>query len=223
MTTLSRHHRGTYDAILRHPAPHNLHWRDVRSMLDALAQTTEEPNGNVRVTRNGQTIILHPESDKDVGSPEQLKALRTFLETSNDPAPSPETDGVNLVVVIDHREARVYRADLRGTDPHRIKPHDPDGEGRHLHHVENDATGQRRPEIRSFYDAVAKSLHGADTIVLLGGGTGASSAMEHLHEHLKAHNKDLAARVIGAATVDETHMTEDQLLARAREFEANRA
>lgn len=220
MTTLSHHHRATYDAILAHPAPHNLHWRDVRSMLDALAQTNEEPNGNTRVTRNGHTLILHPDSHKDVGSPEQLKSLRTFLESSNEGAAPSESRGAHLLVVIDHREARVYQTERRGTAPQSIKPYDPNGDGRHLHYVQNDSNGQRRPELRSFYDAVAKSLQGAESILLFGGGTGSASAMDHLLEHLKAHNKDLAARVIGSVAIDEHHMTEDQLLAKARDFES---
>lgn len=223
MTSLSRHHRQTYEAVLSHPAPHNLQWRDVRSMLGAVAQTIDGTDGTVRVIRNGHTMVLHPGGRKDFGSPGQLGALRAFLESSEAADAPAKPAGVNLLVVIDHRVARVYRTDQRGTDPVRITPDDPHGEGRHLHHVENDATGQRRPELRSFYDTVAKALQGADTLVLLGGGTGASSAMRHLHEHLIAHHKDLAARVIGVAAVDETHMTEHELLATARGFEAGRS
>ena len=73
--SLSHAHQKTYDAILRHPAAHNLQWRDVRSMLGAFAEVVDEPNGTASVTRNGQTFVLHPERHKDVGTEEQLKEL----------------------------------------------------------------------------------------------------------------------------------------------------
>ena len=42
--------------------------------------------------------------------------------------------------------------------------------------------------------------------------------MEQLHAELKHHHRDLARRVVGSVVVNETHLTENQLLARAREF-----
>jgi arginine repressor len=120
--------------------------------------------------------------------------------------------------VIDHREARIYRAELKGSVPERITPFDPHGFGRYLHSVTDDSNGQRKPERKSFYDAVAKSLQGAAQILLFGTGTGASSAMEQLLDELKHHHADVAARIVGSVAVDEHHLTEGQLLARAREF-----
>lgn len=51
-----------------------------------------------------------------------------------------------------------------------------------------------------------------------GTGTGASSAMEQLIGHLKHHHADVAKCIVGSVAVDEHHLTEGQLLARAREF-----
>ena len=42
--------------------------------------------------------------------------------------------------------------------------------------------------------------------------------MDYLLEYLKKHHADIAGRVVGAIVVNEQHMTEDQLLAQAREF-----
>jgi hypothetical protein len=126
--------------------------------------------------------------------------------------------------VIDHRLARVYRTELHGAVPQRIVPYDASGAGRHLHHVEEgDATGQRKPELKTFYTAVAKTLENADQILLFGSGTGASSAMEQLLAELERHHKAVRGRVIGSFVVDEHHLTEDQLLARAREIYASAA
>lgn len=217
-TGLSHAHQGTYDAILRHPAAHNLQWRDVRSMLGALGEVVEKSDGSIRATRNGQTLLMHPDGNKDVGTPEELKELRSFLERSGGGLTPPVVCGVNLLVVVDHRQARIFMTEPGGRVPERIVPYDPDGAGRHLHFVENDSSGQRRPEQRGYYVAIAKALQGADAILIFGGGTGASSAMDQLMSELRLHHKGLAAKVVGSMVVDEHHQSQDQLLAKAREY-----
>jgi pimeloyl-ACP methyl ester carboxylesterase len=146
--------------------------------------------------------------------------IRHFLERSGAPSLAAVPDGIDLLVVIDHREARVFKADLHGSMPQRITPYDPHGSRRHLRYVEDDTSGQRKPELKAFYDAVARTLEGAERILLLGSSTGASSAMEHLNAELKLHHPELARRVVGVVVVDAGHMTDDQLLARAREVYA---
>jgi hypothetical protein len=44
--------------------------------------------------------------------------------------------------------------------------------------------------------------------------------MDRLLAELRRHHADLARRVVGSIVVDETHLTEDQLLAASREFYA---
>jgi hypothetical protein len=139
-------------------------------------------------------------------------------QSSGSHQPQLEPEGVHLLVVIDHREARIYKTELKGSVPERITPFDPHGFGRYLHSVTDDSNGQRKPERKSFYEAVAKSLKGADQIVLFGTATGASSAMEQLIAHLKHHHADVAKRIVSSVAVDEHHLTEGQVLARAREF-----
>ena len=215
-------HQTAYDAVFQHPIARNLQWRDVKAMLSALAEVTEEHSGNVKFTRNGQSLTVHPPQRKDFSDIHELMGVRHFLERSNTPSGSVVADGRHLLVVIDHREARIYRAELHGTVPERVAPFDPNGSYRHLRNVEEDANGQRKPEPKAFYDAVAKTLAGAKEILMFGGGTGSSSAMDHLVAELQQHHPELAKRVIGTVIVNEQHMTEDQLLAQARAFYAGR-
>ena len=126
----------------------------------------------------------------------------------------------HLLVVIDHREAHIYRTEVHGAVPVRIAPYDPHGHGRHLHSAHEWTDGKRPPERKSFYEAVAKTLRGAEQVLLFGSGSGRSSAMEQLLADLKDHHPDVAAKVIGSVVVDAHHTTENQLLARAREFYA---
>ncbi len=217
---LSGVHQSTYEAVFQHPIARNLQWRDVRSMLSAMADVTEEHNDNVKFTRNGQTLIVHPPRRKDFSDVQELMNIRHFLERSAAPSPTGAAEGINLLVVIDHREARIFKTELHGAVPQRLSAYDPHGSNRYLHNVDADANGQRKPELKTFYEAVAKTLTGAQKILILGSATGSSSAMDHLVADLKQNHPDLAKRVVGTVVVNEQHMTEDQLLAEARAFYA---
>jgi hypothetical protein len=219
-THLSGAHQKTYHHIFQHPIPQNLQWKDVWAMLNSMKDATvvEDDKGNLKVARNGQTLVLHRPRGKDLADKKELMQVRHFLERSGTLIPVPPAAGTHLLVVIDHREARLYSAELHGTIPQRISPYDPFGFGRDLHYNQDDSNGQRKPELKSFYEAVAKTLRGAQQILMFGTGTGASSAMEQLLLDLKKNHTDIAKRIIGSVAVDEHHLTEDQLLAKAREM-----
>ena len=215
-------HQSTYDAVFQHPISRNLQWRDVRSMLSACSDTTDEHSGNVKFTRNGQTLTVHPPLRKEFSDVHELMQIRHFLEKSNTPLKAAVGEGTQLLVVIDHREARIYKTDLHGTVPQRVTLLDPDGSHRYLHNVQDDSNGQRKPEPKAFYDGVVKSLKGADSILIFGSSTGASSAMIHLTAELTERHPQIASRVIGTVVVDDHHMTENQILEKARKFYATR-
>jgi hypothetical protein len=217
---MSGTHQATYKALFQHPAARNLQWHDVRSMLNSIADVEEEHNGNLRFTRHGETLTVHPPKHKDLSDIEELMKIRHFLERSAVPDLATVAEGTHLLVVIDHREARIYQTELHGSVPERIMPYDPDGLHRHLHYVADENNGQRQPELKAFYEAVAQTLKGAEKVLIFGSSTGASSAMENLLVDLKDHHPDLAQKVIGTVIVNEQHMTEDQLLAQARSFYA---
>jgi hypothetical protein len=200
--------------------PQNLRWREVVSMLGAMADTAavEDDRGHVRVTRNGRTLHMHRPRGKDFSGAKELMQVRHFLARSETPAAPPAKAGTHLLVVIDHREARIFSTELHGSVPQRITPYDPFGFGRALHYKQDDSNGQRKPERKSFYEAVARTLEGAKQILVFGTGTGASSAMEQLLAALERDHKELVLRVVGTSTVDEHHLTDDQLLAKAREL-----
>ncbi len=126
----------------------------------------------------------------------------------------------HLLVVIDHREATIYHTEIHDSVPVRIVPFDPHGYGKHLHSAHEWTDGKRLPERKSFYEAVAKTLSGAEQVLLFGSGTGRSSAMEMLVSDLKAHHADVAKKIVGSVVIDAHHETEGQLLAKARDFYA---
>jgi hypothetical protein len=215
---LSGSQQHTYETIFRHPVAHNLEWHDVLSMLGVLGEVVEEHNAKLKVTRGGQTLVLTVPRGKDVASIDELMKIRHFLEQTKPGQDQPAASAAHLLVVVDHREARVYKTDLRDSEPIRIVAEDPHGFDRELRNDQSDADGKRRPERKSFYKAIAKALRGADTILLFGEGTGESSAMHHLLKELMHSHGDLAKRVVGSLAIDEKHLTEGELLAKAREY-----
>ncbi len=85
---LTGSHLRTYNTIFQHPVSHNLEWREVRALFAHIAEVAEQPNGNLRVTRHGESIVLHPPRTKDVHDVEELMAIRHFLQRSEKAAPA---------------------------------------------------------------------------------------------------------------------------------------
>jgi hypothetical protein len=84
--TLSGPHLRTYERIFQHPISHNLEWRDVRSLFGEIGKIEEEPNGHMKITRNGHTFVLHPSGKKDISEMDEIMAIRHFLERSDSEA-----------------------------------------------------------------------------------------------------------------------------------------
>jgi len=114
-------------------------------------------------------------------------------------ASEPSSQPCRMIVVIDHHVAHVYQ-DFNGKVPeseHTVRPYDPFGFHHHLiHKKEAHYKGERVPEEKTFYEEVAKDLLPANEIVLIGHGTGKSSAVDHLVEYLKENHHDISRHVI---------------------------
>jgi hypothetical protein len=77
---LGREHAHTLQKIFQHPLSHNVEWRLVRTLLEAAGSVTEEHNGRLRVTINGESSIFHQPITKDLADAQTLLDLRHFLE-----------------------------------------------------------------------------------------------------------------------------------------------
>ena len=62
---LSNHHRDTIE-IFRHPASHNIEWRQVVSLLETIGTVTQEDNGKLKVALGPETEVLPAPHGKDV-------------------------------------------------------------------------------------------------------------------------------------------------------------
>jgi len=217
---LAGSHLRTYKTIFQHPISHHLEWRAVHALLGKLGHIAEEPNGNFKVTRNGQTLVLHPPRSKDVAEMEEIMTLRHFLKRSETAEPATVEEEAHWLLVINHHEARIFRAEMQGAVPQQILPHEPDEYFRHAHNSKEVSRGKEKPDPNSFFEPVAKALQAPGPVLIFGAGTGTSSEMDQFVAWIEVHHPELAARIIGSVVVDEHHLTDGQLLANAREFYA---
>ena len=89
MTEVQGNHRATLERIFRHPAGGNIEWREVRSLLEAVGTTTEEPNGKLEVTLGDETEVFEPPRGKDIDVQMIVDLRRMFTRAGMMPnAPS---------------------------------------------------------------------------------------------------------------------------------------
>ena len=218
--TLKGSHLRTYNTIFQHPISHNLDWREVHSMFKHLGEVTDESNGKLKITRNGQTLILHRPNTKDVANSDEVMALRHFLEKSDMVPEAAPLKDAHWLLLIDHHAARIFRTEIHGGLPQKILPAE---YSQHTRDSGDVSRGKEKPDATSFFKPVAEALQAAARILIFGTGTGTSSEMEQFIAWAKLRHPDVAKRIIGSQTVDESHLTDDQLLKIAREFYANHA
>jgi hypothetical protein len=95
-------HLRTPKTIFLHPVSHRLRWRDLLGLFRQLGQIEELSNGSLKVTRNGETIVVSPPRAKDVAGPDELVKLRDFLERSEKHGPAETDANDRWLVVINH-------------------------------------------------------------------------------------------------------------------------
>ncbi len=151
---------------------------------------------------------------------EEVSRLRRLLKAaaSQVPAVDQETAG-RMVVVVDHHAAHIFRGWGVGgpTDEVSGEPYDPHHFHHHLvHRKEAHYQGERVPEDPSFYADICTTLAPARAIVLIGHGSGKSSAVDVLRDYLEKHHSELARRVVAIETADLSSLTKSEAEAIAR-------
>jgi hypothetical protein len=217
-------HQRTLDAIFHHPVSHNLSWMDTLHLLTHLGSADEKADGKYSLKINGEHLVFHRPHSKHLDARE-ITELRHFLasagvspEKPHGAPPAADPASVDVVALIDHHGAKLYRVNL-ASDQHveTVTPYDPHHFLHHLHHRDElSEHGQRPPEDLTFYDRIAEALRKADRIVLLGHGTGLSNAAQFLVERLKKHHPSIYARIVRQVEVNTSAMTEAEILAYAR-------
>jgi hypothetical protein len=210
-----------HTSLLTGKLPRNVTWADTIDLIGRIGEV--QPHGSeefVFTVGTQRTFFKHPHTH-ELGV-EEVARLRKFLR---DAGPSLSTEELfqpcRMVVVIDHHAAHVYQ-DLGKKVPekeHTVRPYDPFGFHHHLiHRKEAHYQGERVPEENSFYEEVANDLLPASEIVLIGHGTGKSSAVDHLADYLKRNHHEISRHVIAMETADLSALTEPEIEAIAKRY-----
>jgi hypothetical protein len=76
----TNHQRNTLRQIFQHPAGHNIEWRAVLSLLEAVGSAEERHDGKVAVTIGSQTEYFDPPRHKNIDT-QAVVNLRRMLTT----------------------------------------------------------------------------------------------------------------------------------------------
>ena len=208
-----------HTSLLTGKLPRNLSWADTIDLIGQIGDVKPHGSDEFVFTVGAQRAFFKHPHTHELGV-EEVARLRKFLRDAG-PALSPveATQPCRMVVVIDHHAAHVYQ-DLNGKVPEAeetVRPYDPFGFHHHLiHKKEAHYKGERVPEEKSFYEEVAKDLLPANEIVLIGHGTGKSSAVDHLVEYLKENHHETSRHVIATETADLSALTPPEIEAIAK-------
>ena len=206
-------------SLLAGKLPLNLSWAEVVELIGRLGEV--QPHGGnefVFVVGSQRAFFKRPNTHSlEAG---EVSRLRKFLrEAGVDTRPGKPSQPGRIVVVIDHHSARLYQnaGGASSESETSVKPADPYGFHHHLiHRKEAHYEGERVPEDTAFYEQVAKDLAPAREIVLIGHGTGKSSALNFLTEYLKTHHPTISQKVVATEVTDLSALTEPQIEAIAR-------
>jgi len=208
-----------HQSLLHGKLPRSLHWSDAVDLIGHLGQVEAQGGDDFAFV-----VGTHREFFKRPQTPElpvaEVSRLRKFLKVADsEPAPVEHQQPCRMVVVIDHHAAHVFRdaGESLPRDQVTIEPYDPHHFHHHLiHRKEAHYQGDRVPEETAFYEEVTAALVPAQEIVLIGHGTGKSSAVDVLVEFLKKHRMDIFRRVKATETADLSALTEPEIEAIAK-------
>jgi hypothetical protein len=208
-----------HQSLLHGKLPRSLHWSDVVDLIEHLGRVRAHGGDEFAFLVGTQREIFKRPHTPEIGV-EEVSRLRKFLKLAG--SESPPNNFVQphrMIVVIDHHAAHIFRAfgESHSQDAAAITPYDPYHYHHHLvHRKEAHYEGDRVPEETSFYEEVAAALVSANEIVLVGHGTGKSSAVSVLEEYLNKHHIDLSRRVKATELVDLSALTEPEIEAIAK-------
>ncbi len=211
---LNKHAQQIFDQVFRHPMTHNLQWSDVKVLFSAIGTIEDERNDSLQVSMAGHSIVFQPATMKDAARGDQVMQIRQFIQAAKDREPG--ITGPHFVVLINHLETKIYRTEMKGTVPDVVKPEDNLGHHRHVHSAHDYSDHIEKPNHEAYFEAITKGLNDAEKILLLGSGQGSSNTMDLYTVWLRGHHPNVSEKVFATEVVDESHLTENQLLAKAR-------
>ncbi|MEI7666645.1 MAG: hypothetical protein WCI65_11425 [Synechococcaceae cyanobacterium ELA263] len=231
---MKRHHLRTLQALYAHPLQHGVRVAKVEALFRSLgANVTELGDRRLRLQLPaGQETwihaacgLRHPDLDADA-----VMRLRHLLQEAGVTPEHPEADaasprgdqGRRLILHLDHRHTDVFLLEGEEVEHAVLRPHGIWGTDQNLsHRHDRDQAGQRAAIDHDYLARLAAAIAAADVVLLLGHGRGANDMRQLLLHHLENHHRDLLDRIVGIETLDDGGLSDEQLVAIAREHFGN--
>lgn len=124
-----------------------------------------------------------------------------------------------VVVTLTGDLARIWRQGLeKGMKPENLSAPDANGLHRHVRQMQHHGGHSQDPAEQGFFDILASKLKGKFEVLIMGHGVGKSNAMHRFTDYLEKHDPLLAKQIIGTVEADLNALSDDQVLAKAREW-----
>ena len=232
---MKQKHAHTLKALFHHPLQHDLRMSDIEALLLQLEASVEHLSDHRLKLQlpSGEIMVLHtaPGLKHSFLNEEGVLRLRRFLERAGITPEHPITpqqhprgeQAKRLVIHLDHRGARLWW--LQGDDVEKatLQPHGLWNDHQRLsHRHERDIAGQRAPLDYDYLDQLSTAVLKADRVVLLGHGHGQSDIRQLLRQYISRHHP-VAEERMEQLIVDDTALSEEELLAVARKHFGNQA
>jgi hypothetical protein len=231
---MTAHHQSTLDALYAHPLQHNIRWDHLVDLWHELGGEIERldrqrlrlrlPDGNetwMHHVAGRHHAVLHAD---DVLRVRHL-LQQSGITPSHPMAPARASRGDQcrrLVMRMNHRSADVFWLLGDQVEHATLQPHGLWGSDQNLsHRHERDVAGQRAPTDHDYLRRMALTLETADRALLLSHGHGESSLLHTFLDYLRQHHPGLLSRISASELVDDSALSEGQLLAHAREHFGN--
>ena len=224
-TALSKSCRTTLDTIYQHPLSHNLEWPDVIALFAKLGTVEHKSNNEFVFAIGGEHHLMRKAHGKNLPADDVIEFRHMLTRAGWSPESARSTPGIippsvpaglpDLLVAVEHHEARIYQLDVAAADQahHTIRPYDPHHFLHHLSHKDQSRErGQRVAEDPSFYARIAEALRPAGRILVVGHADGHSNAAHHLAAYLRQHHEDIFQRLHPAVDADLSSLTTPLLL-----------
>jgi hypothetical protein len=77
---INHHQKDTLDKLLAHPTTHNLHWKEMLHLAEAIGSVEERHDGKVKFSIGGNSEVFDP-NHKDL-TMEQIADLRRMIKAA---------------------------------------------------------------------------------------------------------------------------------------------
>lgn len=231
---MNRHHSKTLQALFAHPLQHGVRSSRVEALFRSLGAEVTPLDGRrlkIRLPDGAETWI---KTGCGVGQPdldgEAVMRVRHFLQEAGVTPDHPELDPAGprgdqsqrLVLQLTHSRTDAFRLEGEQVEHAVLRPYGLWGSGENLtHRHDRDIAGQRAPLDSDYLARIAAAMRDADAVLLLGHGTGESDMRQVLLGYLETHARDLLERVVGVVTLDQANLSDEALVAIAREHFGN--